>query len=105
MSITATIKLLIQFHLMSQMNEHRGNGLNMCSIKSPDASKHMMFDVHYNDDYAIYRFNHVKSLSSCSQDFINLIFSNQYYIRSPYLICGCYCMRRHQKWGTVAAVE
>ena len=34
-----------QFHLMSQMNEHRDNGSNMYSIKSPNASKHMMFII------------------------------------------------------------
>jgi hypothetical protein len=57
-----------QFHLMSQMNEHHDNGLNMCSIKSPNASP-------FADS--------INNLSSCSQDIINLIFSNQYYILFP----------------------
>ena len=60
-----------QFHLMSQMNEHHDNGLNMCSIKSPNASP-------FADS--------INNLSSCSQDIINLIFSNQYYILFPSLI-------------------
>ena len=63
-------------------------------------------DVHNNDDYAINRFNHVQNLSSCSQDNINLIFSNRYCIRSSYMIYSCfYLMRQCQEWGTIAAVE
>ena len=53
---------------MSQMNEHHDNGLNMCSIKSPNASP-------FADS--------INNLSSCSQVIINLIFSNQYYILFP----------------------
>jgi hypothetical protein len=30
---------------MSQMNEHHDNGSNMYSIKSPNASKHMIFII------------------------------------------------------------
>ncbi len=69
--------IAFQGHLMSQMNEHRDNDLNMFNEIITCIKKHA---VHHAVDYTTLQILSQNNLLSCSQGTIGWIFSNQFYI-------------------------
>jgi hypothetical protein len=72
--------IAFQVHLLSQMNTHRRNDLNMF-MKSFFVSRHMPSIITWITQCC--RYCQESNLYSCSQNAISCIFSSQHYIQCP----------------------